>query len=715
MANILLIEPDYKCKYPPLGLMKIAYYHKELKKDFVWFTKGRLPYKISNIVKEKIENSKYYQTKFKDENINTETFIDNVNDIIEGNKWDRVYVSSLFTYEYEKTKEAINYAKEITNRDLNKIIFGGISATLLTEKYEVETGIKAVTGQLVSSEMIGYDDSINIDILTPDYSILENIDYDYQNSDAYYAYSTRGCGMKCGFCAVQKLEPQYSPYISIKNQIWEINERYGERKDLLLMDNNVLKSPKLNQIIEDIIDLGFAKGAQCLNSKSGKKSRNRYVDFNQGLDAKLFTEEKVKLLSKIAIRPARIAFDHIEDYKEYEKAIRLAAQYDITHLSNYLLYNAESFSGKGSSYKADIPADLYNRLDINVKLQEELNLKREQENKERIHIFSFPMRYIPLEDIERGFSASGWNIKYLRAIQAILIPTQGKGVSSKSFFKAAFGENVEVFKEILIMPENYIASRGNPDKIKGIEENEREERWKSFQHWEELRSEWKKLYDGLDDKEKEYFINKIGNNEYTYKTFKGLTEEKFRNLYIHYLTENALLLEIFHNLYMDDDDKMIEDTKMYLLNEGKEIYASLVKYVAETNTMNKQREIYFKIFQQKGLIDVISYWALNNKGINDTAFKVTIQYKKYLGNDLYNINKLLWIIKEQIKIKEKELIEISNKLLSFQISSFEEMLNKKMDIVYKMQVTKVKNNKLTKEECLKIFSKIHKDTMYKPN
>ena len=42
--NILLIEPGYPNKYPPLGLMKLAAYHgPERKGDNVTFIKENLP------------------------------------------------------------------------------------------------------------------------------------------------------------------------------------------------------------------------------------------------------------------------------------------------------------------------------------------------------------------------------------------------------------------------------------------------------------------------------------------------------------------------------------------------------------------------------------------------------------------------------------------------------------------------------------------------
>jgi hypothetical protein len=41
MRNILLIEPNFKNKYPPIGLMKLATYHKMLG-DKVVFFKGEL-------------------------------------------------------------------------------------------------------------------------------------------------------------------------------------------------------------------------------------------------------------------------------------------------------------------------------------------------------------------------------------------------------------------------------------------------------------------------------------------------------------------------------------------------------------------------------------------------------------------------------------------------------------------------------------------------
>lgn len=57
------------------------------------------------------------------------------------------------------------------------------------------------------------------------------------------------------------MEPQYCDYIGLKEQITITNDRFGEQKDLLLLDNNVLASKCYEQIIDEIKECGFEKGA----------------------------------------------------------------------------------------------------------------------------------------------------------------------------------------------------------------------------------------------------------------------------------------------------------------------------------------------------------------------------------------------------------------------------------------------------------------------
>ena len=211
--------------------MKISYFHKHIMHDYVHFTKGELPAALANT------------------------------------KWDRVYVTTLFTFEWANTIAAINYAKTLVD-SVEKIVVGGIAATLLPEDIFRDTGIRPVTGLLNEPGKLGLPGDECIDQILPDYSILEDVDYQYPFKDAYFLSATKGCGNKCVFCAVQTLEPSFVPYIDIKDRIAAIDREFDPKKDLLLMDNNVLRSPKFNQIIDDIIQAGFGKGATYLHRRS---------------------------------------------------------------------------------------------------------------------------------------------------------------------------------------------------------------------------------------------------------------------------------------------------------------------------------------------------------------------------------------------------------------------------------------------------------------
>jgi len=412
------VEPAYRSKYPPLGLMKLATYHKN-KGDEVTFVRG-----CGGKVRDQF--------------------------------WDRVYITTLFTYTWDETIKTIKFYKETLFNLSGKCFVGGILASLMPQQIFNETGIQPVQGLLNHPQKIDQDDNIIIDRLPPDYEIIkqvENENFSYENTDAYLGYTTRGCVWKCEFCAVKKFEPSYITYIDIRKMIREVNDRFGEKQNLLLMDNNVLASTKFDQIIDDIKAAGFVNGATF-----GKTRRKRIVDFNQGLDARFLTEAKMKRLVEIPLDPMRIAFDDIKYKKIYIDAIRLAHKYGQKNMSNYILYNFK-----------DSPEDFYERLKINIELNEEFKIDG---SGIKTTIYSFPMRYIPLaardRDIDTGNSR--WNKRYLRGVKIILNVTKGPVMPGSEFFYQAFGNNAEEFKAILLMPEDFIRNRVVRDwrKIRGV-------------------------------------------------------------------------------------------------------------------------------------------------------------------------------------------------------------------------------------------------------
>lgn len=554
MADILLLEPGYANKYPPIGLMKISYFHKYIHGDYVRFAKGKLP------------------EAFKDK------------------KWDRVYVTTLFTFEWEKTKEALEYALSVV-KDPYQVYTGGILATLMPDLIAKNfPTVKNNTGLLDKKGTLGLEHEECIDRMTLDYGILDDIadQYVYPAHDAYFTYMTRGCGMKCEFCAVQTLEPEYYPYISIKDTIRKVDEAFGPKKDLLLMDNNVLRSPNFDQIIDEIIELGFGKGATYINPKTGKTVR-RYVDFNQGLDAFLMTEHKAKRLGELAIRPARIAFDHVEDKEAYKKAIRLCAENGITHMSNYLLYNGEEFKGKGHSYHADTPEDLYERMEISMNLQEELCQRLDH----KVAIFSFPMRYIPLSDLKRGFVGTNWNMKYLRALQRMLIPTQGKGVSSRSFFEADMGKTKEDFVRFLAMPEEHLGWRGDFIPKKGETAEDKRRRKDVWLDNQKYIDEWNRMFFALGDS-KEEFIKLIGDNVFSIEKYEAIENKLHKKLFIHYFTHTTFLKALL--LKNESGTFMAE----YIHDEFPLMYKRMIEYIVDGklphSLLNGPMQAYREVF-----------------------------------------------------------------------------------------------------------------------
>jgi len=361
--KILLVEPAYNNPYPPLGLMKISTWHKKKGND-VMLIKDT-PHNSTLDLFER--NEKCYK-KLKEH-------------------YDIIYITSLFTYQSSYVIESVEYYRNRFPKSQIKV--GGIMATLLPECVKEKTGINPHVGLLRGAENC-----------PPDYSWYPNLSYSI-------SFTTRGCPRNCPFCAVRKHEPEF-----------KVKENWPEdiditKKGIIFWDNNWLASPNFEKDIEKLIKF--------------QKIGITRIDFNQGLDCRLFDEDKAKLLSQVKIKPVRFAFDNCSEDGYIQKAIHLAQKYGFKDIRVYVLY--------GSEYNNDTPEYFYYRIN-------EIN---------RLGALSYPMRYRPINSTNGVYISDKWDKKLLRALKLYLMFYYTKGMITKNrdAFKNIYGNNSNEFKDKL--------------------------------------------------------------------------------------------------------------------------------------------------------------------------------------------------------------------------------------------------------------------------
>jgi hypothetical protein len=319
-------------------------------------------------------------------------------------EYDEIWMTTRYTYD---VPFAVTLGIEAMKR-AKRVRVGGISATLLPNMFERE-GLEVHRGLVPEAEAF-----------PPDYSILR---HEPKHS---ITHTSRGCVRHCKFCMVHKLEPYFTNRPSWPN---DLSDQTGK---VLFYDNNWLAKS-----IDDIRgDVDKMKTMIC-------RGRITEMDFNQGLDCRLLTEEKANLLIGLPIKPIRFAFDGMQEDGHYQRAVGMMVERGFTQFLTYVLYNF-----------TDTPHDLYYRLKESVRMCQEY----------RVAIDSFPMRYQPimLVDNGRGHVGEHWTLKKRNAFQCIKANLSGPAgtVTMHSHHKWSpldefeywFGTTADEFDKLLSYP-----------------------------------------------------------------------------------------------------------------------------------------------------------------------------------------------------------------------------------------------------------------------
>lgn len=184
-------------------------------------------------------------------------------------RYDIVYVSKVFSWS-EDYKDVIN---------ADQVWYGGSG-------YQIKNiNCKEVWDDLVLDKDHFYSSlPPEIEHIYPDYSLYPTL-----TKDTAYGFLTRGCPRGCAFCHVVAKEGRCSKKVADLSEFWR------GQKNIVLCDPNILACKDWKELLQQLID-----------SKA-------YIDFNQGLDIRMMTEEKAEMFCAMKIKQIHFAWDRYED------------------------------------------------------------------------------------------------------------------------------------------------------------------------------------------------------------------------------------------------------------------------------------------------------------------------------------------------------------------------------------------------------------------
>ena len=171
--------------------------------------------------------------------------------------------------------------------------------------------ISLVNGKEVFDQSKNKNLPYAIEHIYPDYSIYPEL-----TKDTAYGFLTRGCPRGCDFCIVEKKEGRCSVKVADLSEFW-----HGQKK-IVLCDPNILACKDWKDLLQQCIDSGAE------------------IDFNQGLDIRLMTEEKAEMIAKMKIKEIHFAWDRYEDKDKVLPKLELFASVASPNIKKKQVHNA---------------------------------------------------------------------------------------------------------------------------------------------------------------------------------------------------------------------------------------------------------------------------------------------------------------------------------------------------------------------------------------